>query len=118
MLLAKLLVIAKLFGVVFTIRCFSGMQGSVNGDAIGEIEILDCNGTDFCVKLPSHGHVGRKHYEGAQYSCDFGTCQKEGCAKREGGGTLCCCSTDECNGSNQSFLGFCSVISAIMLMWH
>lgn len=27
-----------------------GMQGSVNGDAIGEIEVLDCNGTDYCVK--------------------------------------------------------------------
>ncbi|EGT54858.1 hypothetical protein CAEBREN_20683 [Caenorhabditis brenneri] len=114
MLLNKLVLAASLFGVIYTIRCYSGMQGSVNGDAIGEIELLDCNATDFCIKLPSNGHVGRKHYEGAQYSCDFGECRKEGCNKREGGGTLCCCSTDECNESsnilNQLFLVLMSVL--------
>ncbi|KAF1745846.1 hypothetical protein GCK72_022293 [Caenorhabditis remanei] len=50
MLLTKLILTASLVGVIFTIRCYSGMQGSVNGDAIGEIELLDCNGTDFCIK--------------------------------------------------------------------
>ncbi|EFO96711.1 hypothetical protein CRE_17058 [Caenorhabditis remanei] len=101
MLLTKLILTASLVGVIFTIRCYSGMQGSVNGDVIGEIELLDCNGTDFCIKLPANGHVGRKHYEGAQYSCDSGECRKEGCNRRPGGGMLCCCSTDECNESSQ-----------------
>ncbi|CCD68285.1 Activin_recp domain-containing protein [Caenorhabditis elegans] len=99
-MLRALILTASLFGAIYTIRCYSGMQGSVNGDAIGEIELLDCNGTEFCLKLPSNGHVGRRHYEGAQYSCDFGECRREGCNKRDSGGTICCCSTDECNDGN------------------
>ncbi|CAB3400812.1 unnamed protein product [Caenorhabditis bovis] len=85
----------SIIGSVAAVRCYSGMQGSVNGDSIGQIEIVDCNGTDFCVKLPSRGHVGRKHYEGAQYSCDFGECRKETCEKRDNGETICCCKDDE-----------------------
>ena len=37
---------------------YSGMQGSVNGDAIGEIELLDCNGTDFCIKYVTYNLIG------------------------------------------------------------
>ncbi|CAI2355662.1 unnamed protein product [Caenorhabditis sp. 36 PRJEB53466] len=116
MLLTKLGVALSLVGVIYTIKCYSGMQGSVNGDTIGEIELLDCNGTDYCVKLPSAGNVGRKHYEGAQYSCDFGECRKEGCSKRENGETICCCTTDECNGGHHAQTEMFIVISLISML--
>ncbi|CAD6187296.1 unnamed protein product [Caenorhabditis auriculariae] len=82
------------------------MQGAVNGDSIGQLEILDCNATEFCVKLPSTGHVGRKLYEGAQYSCSYGECSKDGCFN-SGIGEICCCSEDECNFTQtKNFLAF------------
>uniref|UniRef100_A0A8R1E7Z3 Activin_recp domain-containing protein n=1 Tax=Caenorhabditis japonica TaxID=281687 RepID=A0A8R1E7Z3_CAEJA len=117
MLLTRLELALSLVGVIYAIRCYSGMQGSVNGDTIGEISVLDCNDTDYCIKLPSTGHVGRKHYEGAQYSCDFGECRKEGCNKRGSGGTICCCMTDECNGASYaSGANFTVLVVLLMIL--
>ena len=52
--------------IIIAIQCYSGelvalikstinqliigMQGSVNGDTISQLELIDCNGTDFCIK--------------------------------------------------------------------
>ncbi|CAI5456377.1 unnamed protein product [Caenorhabditis angaria] len=114
MLARRVFIFSTIVGIAFAVQCYSGMQGSINGDSIGQIELLDCNGTDYCIKLPSTGSVGRKYYEGAQYSCDFGECHREGCEKRSNGEIMCCCKEDQCNFQNQKLYFSCALFISVI----